>query len=130
MTQHFAVIARWPGREDVSGYAPAFSAEIDRYEDQQQAQDQATILNGKRNTYPMRYVVESVDGPAPEPIIFNRGDRVAYTQLYCNAAGVMGTVEKVWQAQGGTWLRLNFGKNAGGETLRASVPANVLHLLS
>lgn len=60
-----------------------------------------------------------------------KGDSVVFTSRYAGAqVGKTGRVVKVWTPSGrkDQQVRVDFGKNLGGQRLRQTVPVNVLQV--
>jgi hypothetical protein len=68
--------------------------------------------------------------PALDTTKLKRGLAVQTRVFYADSLpGNKAKVVRFWTAQNGTWVRCNYGKNAGGRSLLKTMPANVLALV-
>lgn len=71
----------------------------------------------------------SLDLPELDTTILKRGLAVQTRVFFADSIpGRRAKVVRFWAAPNGVWVRCNYGKNAGGQSLLKTMPANVLPL--
>lgn len=70
-----------------------------------------------------------LDLPALDTTLLKRGLSVQTRHFYADSLpGKKATVVRHWQTHNGVWVRCNYGRNAGGQSLLKTMHASALAL--